>query len=381
MSDSTHGDDRATQRVMSGQSWDDFCDALKRAGKFIQRKKAPDGVLDRAEGYRYLSRITRAALETFVEFADPLAPVLHRVVHETVKMGSDNPDNYYQTAAISGAHRYRLSGTRGTVKYLGFATQRGNYGQGRGMPPTGHVDATELAIDPETGRFELIIASDEPESGNWLPMAPESGTLIVRQTFGNRDIEEIAELTIERITDDGADPRPGPLTAEGLDQGLATAGMLVGGAAGLFASWAEGFMKHENELPQFDPKVSLRAGGDPNIVYYHSYWRLEPGQALVIDATPPDCEHWNFQLNNHWMESLDYRYFPIHVNKYTANYRADGSIRIVVAASDPGVASWNWIDTVEHDRGTMCFRWVRAPHNPQPQTRVVAVEDLAGLDP
>ena len=64
------------------------------------------------------------------------------MVHETVKMGADNPDNYYQTAAISGAHRYRLSGTRGTVKYLGFATQRGNYGQGRGMPPTGHVDAT-----------------------------------------------------------------------------------------------------------------------------------------------------------------------------------------------------------------------------------------------
>ena len=66
---------QAQERMMSGASWEDFCDTLKSAGKTILAEGQPDSPLDRAEGFRYLSRLTRAALETFVEFADPLAPV------------------------------------------------------------------------------------------------------------------------------------------------------------------------------------------------------------------------------------------------------------------------------------------------------------------
>ena len=35
--------------------------------------------------------------------------------------------------------------------------------------------------------------------------------------------------------------------------------------------------------------------------------QLLPTQALVIRAKVPACDHWNFQLNNFWLESLDYR--------------------------------------------------------------------------
>ncbi|MCY3732420.1 MAG: hypothetical protein OXF98_13875, partial [Rhodospirillaceae bacterium] len=51
-------------------------------------------------------RVVSGGLMAFVEYADPRAPVLHRVAHETVKLGSDNPDNYYQTAAIHGDFDY-----------------------------------------------------------------------------------------------------------------------------------------------------------------------------------------------------------------------------------------------------------------------------------
>ena len=73
----------SVERVMSGKSWEEFCDTLKAAGQTIRAEGSPDNVLDRAEGYRYLSRLARAALETFIEHADPLAPVLHRPIHET----------------------------------------------------------------------------------------------------------------------------------------------------------------------------------------------------------------------------------------------------------------------------------------------------------
>jgi hypothetical protein len=370
----------ARQRVVDGTTWNELCDALKMAGMVILRDSSPGDPLSRAEGFRYLSRLLRAGLETFVESGDPRAPVLQRPVHETVKMGADNPDNYYQHASISGEYEYRITGTRGTVHTLSFATQSGGYGEGRGLPSTGHLDAADLAIDAD-GRFEIAV-SVEPRPGNWLPMTRESGSLIVRQTFGDRAREQIAALRIERIGADG-DTRPTPVTAEAIDRGLGRAGALVGGAAALFANWAEGFRKHENTLPQFDPATSTAFGGDPNIAYYHSYWRLAPDEALVIDAEPPECQHWNFQLDNHWMESLDYRYFPVWVNKVTARYRPDGSVRIVVAherpAGDGEGGPINWIDTVGHAFGTMCFRWIRAASHPQPRTRLVKLADLGGL--
>ncbi len=359
----------AAAAVQSGEVWERFCDDLKAAGASLEFPGAPRNDFDRAEGYRYLSRLLRAGLEAFVEYADPRYPVLHRVVHETVKMGSDNPDNWYMTARISGAHRYRIRGRRNTVAYLAFGTQKGHYGRGGGLPPTGFLEASQLEIDAE-GRFEITL-SVEPSEGNWLPMEPETGTLIVRQTFLDRATEQIADLEIECL--DGSD-EPSLLTPEALVDGLSQTSALVAGASLLFAKWARDFQRHSNELPQFDPERSNRAGGDPNIIYYHSHWALAPDEALVIEATPPPCEHWNFQLNNYWMESLDYRHHQVHVNKHSAKLRADGSVQIVVAHEDPGCD--NWIRSLGHSSGTMCFRWVRAQSHPQPQTRVVKLAQL-----
>ena len=366
-------DDLAEERILSGRSWDDFCDTLKAAGAALHFPGAPRDAFSQAEGYRYLSRLTRAGLVAFVEHADPKAPVLHRVADETVKLGADNPDNRYLTAAVSPAYEYRIKGRRNTVTYLGFGTQAGHYGEGGGMPPTGYIEASELDIDAE-GRFEIVL-SCRPQPGNWLPMTPETGTLIVRQTFLDRESERPAVLDIERIGGPGGDAGATPLTPASMDQGLRSASTLVAGASLLFAKWARDFQSHTNSLPRFDQAVSNAAGGDPNIAYYHSHWALPPGKALVIEATPPTCEYWNFQLNNHWMESLDYRYHRIHTNKHLAHYEDDGSVRLIVAHEDPGLP--NWIETAGHESGTMCFRWVRAASHPEPATRVVEFADLA----
>lgn len=362
-------DDVAEQRIVSGQAWEEFCDTLKAAGASLQFPGTPKDPFSQAEGYRYLTRLTRAGLMAFVEHADPKSPVLHRVVHETVKMGADNPDNYYQTAAISGEYEYRITGKRNTVKYLGFGTQIGHYGEGGGMPPSGYLEASQIEINAD-GSFEIIVSCNK-HAKNWLPMVPESGNLIVRQTFLDRDTEIPAELTIERI---GGDTEPSRLTPRILDSGLKSTSTLVAGASLLFAKWARDFQKHSNTLPMFSPEVSNNAGGDPNIIYYHSHWALAPDEALVIEATPPECEHWNFQLNNYWMESLDYAHYRIHTNKHLARYEPNGSVRIIVAHHDPGLP--NWINTTGHESGTMCFRWIRAKQHPQPKTRIVKLAEL-----
>ncbi|MBI5499207.1 MAG: DUF1214 domain-containing protein [Deltaproteobacteria bacterium] len=361
--------DEATRRVVEGATWAEFCDTLKSAGDVILHGSRAEDVLDRAEGFRYLSRLTRAALEAFVEHADPLAPVLFRPVHETAKMGADHPDNHYLWARISGEHEYVIRGRRETVHYLGLGTYSGFYGSGGRSSQTGFLEGSELRLGLD-GELEIAV-SRERRPGNWLPMAPETSSLIVRQTFLDRARERPAELRIERV---GGDGRPTPTTAVRIDEGLSAASRLVWGASMMFASWTQDFAERPNELPRFDPERSLGAHGDPNIAYYHGYWSLGPDEVLVVEAKPPECPHWNFQLNNVWMESLDYRYHRIALNKHDAVLRPDGTVRVVVAHDDPDHP--NWLRTVGHRHGTMCWRWVRAAEHPQPVTRVAKLADV-----
>jgi len=360
-------------RIMSGKTWHDFCDTIKKAGDVIMRETSPADPLTRAEGFRYLSRIMRATVEAFIEYSDPLAPVLFRPIHETAKLGADNPDNYYQHATISGKHEYRIYGTRGTVHHLTFGSYKGNYGMAGASGETGFLDGKDLAFNSD-GSFEIIL-SHEKKGTNWLKTEDETSSVIVRQTFADRASETIANIVIERINGDG---KPSPFTPEGVDRSLTMASNIMLGAATLFANWAEGFRQHTNELPLFNPETSLAAHGDPTITYYHSYWKISEDEALVIDALPPECDAWNFQLNNYWMESLDYRYYPVWVNQHTARYRPDGSVRIIVSHRDPGTD--NWVDTVGHVHGTMLFRWVKADKPVQPVTRLVKFSDIGSLD-
>jgi len=341
------------ERIVSGRSWEEFCDNLKAAGASLMYPGTPRDAFDQAEGVRYLSRLTQAGLEAFVEFNDPAFPILRRMVHETIKMGADNPDNYYFNAQIDGRnYEYRITGKRNSVHYFGLFTQNGDYGSTGGLAPCGQLDHNEIEYEPD-GSFEVIL-SKERKGKNWLKIEEETGLVIVRQTFFNRFEEVAAEFHIKNL--DGRQA-PDPITPAMVDEGLRMAGMFVGGASLIFARWANGFQKHTNKLPLFDPSTSNAAGGDPNIIYYHSHWKLDPGQALVIEVKPPACDSWNFQLNNYWMESLDYRYFNICINKATATYESDGRVKVIVAHTDPGLP--NWINTCGHYQGTMCWRWYR----------------------
>ena len=144
-------EDIQVQRVVSGKAWEDFCDQLKLAGTVLKYPGAPQDAFQQTEGLRYLTRLTRAGLEAFVEFSDPSFPVFRRMVHETVKMGADNPDNYYFNAQISGKNEYRITGKRNTVHYIGFFTQNGSYGTSGGLAPCGVIQGQDLRLDDDGG--------------------------------------------------------------------------------------------------------------------------------------------------------------------------------------------------------------------------------------
>ena len=365
-------EDIQMQRIISGKAWEDFCDQLKLAGEVLKYPGTPQDAFNQAEGLRYLTRLIRGGLEAYVEYSDTSFPVFRRMVHETVKLGADNPDNYYFNAQINGNNEYLITGKRNTVDYIGFFTQNGNYGTTGGLAPCGVLQGKDLKLNDD-GSFEIYL-SKNPKGKNWLKTENETSLVFVRQTFMDRHKEVPAELLIENLS---GKKMPDPLSPKAMEESLRMASMFVAGAPLLFARWAKGFRKHPNKLPQFDPETSNAAGGDADIIYYHSYWRLSEDEALVIKVKPPECENWNFQLSNYWMESLDYRYFNICINKATAEYDKDGNVRIIVSHKNPGLP--NHIDTCNHFEGTMCWRWYRLAEGAvavEPECKVVNINDV-----
>ncbi|MEM9175253.1 MAG: DUF1214 domain-containing protein, partial [Myxococcota bacterium] len=356
--------DEIERSLLDGTTWDAFCDRLKEAGQQVLRPEVPADPFTRAEGYRYLTRVLRSAFDIFTEHADPAFPVIYRPCDEMVKYGGDDPDKFLQKCALSGAFDYRIRGRRGTIQSVSFLTQGSNFGEGGTMLPTGFLDTDTLEVEDD-GSFEILVSTRE-QAGNWLPMTESTQALLVRQTFGDRAKESIAELEIECLSSSGAPP---PLDPVQFAEGLGSAALFLEGTAHLFADWVARYQAHPNALPQEDPEITRRVGGDPAIAYFNSFWSLAEDEALVVELDRvPACRAWSFQVCNYWMESLDYRYHRTNVNKDTAHVEPDGSIRIVVSAEDPG---WpNWITTAGHRTGTMLFRLTGADEVVRPTTRV-----------
>lgn len=170
-------DSLAERRVATGQSWEEFCDTLKAAGAVMHWPGTPTDPLTQAEGYRYLSRLTRAALENFLECADTEAPRLCAIANGNraapIKIGSDNPDNLYESAVISSAQRYLVRGSRGTVGYLGLGTQAGAYGSAGGLRTVDYREDGALQMGAD-GTLEVLLAAtqSEPPAANWLRLDP-----------------------------------------------------------------------------------------------------------------------------------------------------------------------------------------------------------------
>jgi hypothetical protein len=369
------GKDAPDGALLSGQLWAAFCDELKSVGAQVLGPDIPADELTRAEGYRYLTRLLRLSLEKHLEFASPDYPQFYSLSHETAKIGNDNPDNVYLNCAVDGSLDYLISGNRGSVGYLSIETKAGSFAGAGDMAPTGHVEVDQLEV-AANGDFELYVSCRQ-RPGNWLPMRPDSDNILVRQTFRDRARERPAELRIACLKPHGSSClEPAEFSAQ-----LARVVPFVAGTAGLFRQWMTTFESHVNTLPANDQQMCLRAGGDPDIYYHNSRWRLAPEEALSIRFTPPRrCRTWNFQLSNHWMESLDYRYHRICVNNHTAVPGQDGTIHIVVshrAAPESAAGRFpNWLETAGHSNGAMLLRYVAADSYPPVHTRVVALADL-----
>lgn len=351
-------------------AWNNWCDALRQLGELVESSARTD--LERAEGYRYLTRLVRLGLEMQIEHGNPENPSFYSLSHETAKVGADNPDNVYLNAAIDGRYQYEITGTIGEARYMSFGSKENRYAIDGTMASTGELDKSALQT-AEDGSVRIVVSS-EPADGNWLPMTTTSNMLLVRQTFDDRSREAPARLSIRRLD---AAPRYRALSLDDLEQRLSRVLAIAGGTASMFLGWVKNFERdHHNRFRLGDQSFFQAAGGDPNICYVYAYWELAPDEVLQVVSEVPRCELWNFQLTNPWMESLDYRFFAVHLNSSQAALDEDGRIRIHVSHK-PVAGLRNNLTTLGHERGLMLMRWVSADTHPLPALKRMKLSEVA----
>jgi hypothetical protein len=102
-------------------------------------------------------------------------------------------------------------------------------------------------------------------------------------------------------------------------------------------------------------------------------FRLEEDEALVLDIDPPVTRYWSITVENIWHECIDVRRRQSSLTNATAVTDTDGSVRVVVAATDP--RSGNWLDTGGRHRGFILLRWLDNPVAPSVKATVISRQD------
>ena len=344
-------------------AWNGFCEQLKQAGVSAFKDANPATPLQRADAFRFLTQNLGQAFDLALETRDPAFPQIHAFTTPTMKLGGDLADFTYRQAWISGDHVYRLSGRRGTARWLNITVQgaRPDKIPGTDWPslhePFGDTPETNLfghQIDCDgQGVFEVTIGGPAQER-NWLPLTRDSRKLFIREAFDAWG-ETPTALTIERIG--MAQPPPLPSPAQ-MIEAMDWAGDFV---TGLMRDWPEHAwltsrgVCNPHSLNLFPADKSANDTGDAKRgrMAAHMVWHLETDEALVVEMDWHEG-FWLFGMGGAFMGSMDFLYRPVSYTPSRAKVDADGVVRLVLAHEDPGIH--NWLDTQGFTDGNLTYR-------------------------
>lgn len=357
------------------QAWEAFCERLKDAGRLLSRETTPRAGIDQVTGARALSRNIALALQFEFENNDPLHPELMHYFDPVRKQGGDNTDAIYVGAPVNGTDTYLIHGYRGTARYFAITVLEDGATPWGGRV-VGSLLGKDIALDAD-GNFRVLI-SPEPQEGNWIRSTPGTYRVTIRQFFADWSGEAPMRARIDRL---GADPLAPPAVPDAarLARGLDAAARWVDVSLTYWADMLDRWQSQPHRFLSYREldrnAIDATPGGEPLI----AYWKVAPGEALIVRVRPPHADWWGVEFGNYYWETMDYRYRLCSTNIHHATLEDDGELVVVVSHEDPGLP--NWLDPCGYREGYITFRWIGSAHYPRPECTLLPAAQLQAALP
>ncbi|MGB9303937.1 MAG: DUF1214 domain-containing protein [Mycobacterium sp.] len=349
------------------EGWSYLLERMATSAAIVETSGFARNRTDLTAGIRHLLVLLAVGIDEALRVdPDPALRVERTSTDDIITWGMECPDCLYTRALMRGGESYRLHGNRGTARYVGLQTMNG-------VSATANAVVDELEVDA-AGNFEVVLSAKR-HAGNWLRTEGAHPTLTVRHFFYDWDTEVPSTLNIERIGESANEDHPQVDPELAVSRQLAALGDFVHDNLKFFLDFGSA-PPTNGFLPAID-RSSMGAAAENRPVI--GRYELEPDEALILEVQPPEGLYWSYSVGNPWWETIHYGRHQSSLNGHQIHLDADGAARVVLCATDPGIA--NWLDTAGHSNGAMILRCVRTETAPTPHTRVVKFDDLASSLP
>lgn len=356
--------DAAASPSQSRLAYAELLDTLREVGeRYAGDEWSITDPFDIAEALRVILHHIGTGFET--QFEDDAAhPVFREITRPWRKALGDNADARYHDAKVHPAGTYRVRGRTEGAVYVSFTVEASAE---EGAFPSGTVGVlndTAFDVAPD-GTFEITVGGP-PQDRGWLRLAPDASRITVRH-YWEQEVSPATPpapdlgLHIELVDGHDAVPTHPPAPS---DESVAAAIRRM--ATYVRTRTLDAIAKPgEGESPAFvsriphefptpiEPGTHALAAFDAK--YSMAPYLLNPDEALVLRIRWPECRCANVTLWNRQLQTFDYLRGTVSLNRAQTVADADGSVRLVISAQDPGVP--NWISTEGRPFGMVFFRF------------------------
>jgi hypothetical protein len=357
-------------------TWADQMRALAGVADNLIAKWRPEGVTE-AE----TQDMNKLALSILADgylcrvYTDARRPVFMPLWNYAFNQGGPDPDYVYSTTEIDPNGVYRISGFRGTSRFVEITQQSfdmmspSDMDGGTSLAVTDDLDDLELDDD---GYFSVVLSAVRPagHEGDWWELDPKARRLLMRKCSCDWNREIDARVAIERVDDGGAD-----MTPEEIARRFSDLGAWIEGMIGFDMQLVRYYREHHGVNTFLRSSKIDSMGGLPKQAYYDGIHEITDDEALIVETPLPEkVRYWQMLVGDDRFCTVDWVNRQSSLNDAQAHIDSDGRFRAVISRLDPGVP--NWLDKADYPWGIIQMRWNRASDYPDPTIEKVPFADV-----